>query len=401
MRGVGGGIIGVRVGGRLSIGDVVDPATTTSGRGRSLGGGGRARSSSPRTRHGKDTFSQPPRDALSLARTPASDRPVGLLGSVLRREAAIAAMKTAVQVPPPPPGRDRSKALRELAETLAEFRDATIDAINLLAARPEGSARFYWNGMDLVLKMLTDLQWAPLPQTVDPLLWKWFSYWSSVWSNEQTPASAASPNAFAVPDEGVLDQCRRAERKLLRMAHGASSDGSGMGGWALQEVADRVQTLLKVQQHRMTAAHSEGGANHAQRRRFANMESFLYGKEAVHLGHLKVLGDFTSQTRNAAASVLQRAWRFRSRFKRLRKEKGKQAGTGTLVDLLGDRDKGRRGDMGTELPAQSNPQRPGSAAVIRQGGSTTRPASAFQAPASPGRSFLREAQASVGLPDMV
>ena len=53
-----------------------------------------------------------------------------------------------------------------------------MDAIELLSQRPRDAARFYWNGMDLALKMLTDLLWAPLPQTLDPLLIKWFQHWS-------------------------------------------------------------------------------------------------------------------------------------------------------------------------------------------------------------------------------
>ena len=31
-----------------------------------------------------------------------------------------------------------------------------LDAVELLDERPEGSSRFYWNEMDLCLKMLTD-----------------------------------------------------------------------------------------------------------------------------------------------------------------------------------------------------------------------------------------------------
>ena len=56
-----------------------------------------------------------------------------------------------------------------MAESLTELRESTIDAVELLWARPRGASRFYWNGMDLVLKMLTDMLWAPLPQPLDPL----------------------------------------------------------------------------------------------------------------------------------------------------------------------------------------------------------------------------------------
>jgi hypothetical protein len=43
--------------------------------------------------------------------------------------------------------------------------------------------------MDLALKMLTDLLWAPLPQTLDPLLCKWFGDWTIVWLAESKRAS--------------------------------------------------------------------------------------------------------------------------------------------------------------------------------------------------------------------
>ena len=315
--GVGGGLVGFTA---AEAGGVVappppGPLSTGSPRHQLRGepmrtGSARSRSSSPRGR--VDTFSRPPRGALPLSSTPASDRPVGLLGSVLRREAAIAAMKTAVQVSPQPPGRERSKALRELAETLHEFRESTVDAVELLAARPKDAARFYWNGMDLVLKMLTDLQWAPVPQTADPLLWKWFSHWSGVWSGEKAHRDHCNPDAFAVsPTEeaAFLTRCRMAEKKLLFLARGASTEGAGMGGWATQELNGRVVTLHRVQTHRLTAAHSEGGANHAQKRRFANMEVLLYGKEAVHLKHLHALTHLTSGAVIRAANSIKRAYR--------------------------------------------------------------------------------------------
>ena len=271
----------------------------------------RSRSSSPRNR---DTFSHPPRGALPLSSTPASERPIGLLGSVLRREAAIAAMKTAVQVPPPAAGRDRAKAVRELSETFHEFREATVESIELLAARPEGSARFYWNGMDLVLKMLTDLQWAPFPQLADPILVKWFSYWSNIWDANHASVDVCDPKAFAVPqltpaDREFAERCRKAERLLLLLAIGASREGAGMGGWAQMDLFERVCTLFNVQTHRLHAAHSEGGANHAQKRRFANMEQLIYGREGVHMNHLKILKERTSTILIRAAQIIQRAFR--------------------------------------------------------------------------------------------
>ena len=271
----------------------------------------RARSASPRSSRGRDTFSQPPRGALKLASTPKEERPVGLLGSVLRREAAISALKTAVQTPPPPPGRDRRKLLKEMADTLHELREATVDAVELLAARPPDAARFYWNGMDLVLKMLTDLQWGPFPQTVDPLLWKWFGVWSGIWTAKARSLPAASPELLMVRGDAFLVRCRKAEKLLLRLAEGASKEGAGMGGWASLDVHERTDTLLKVQTYRLTAAHSDGGANHAQKRRFANMELLLYGKEDVHLSHLKALEEHTSTLPERAALLVQHLWRIR------------------------------------------------------------------------------------------
>ena len=357
--GVGGGIVG-------TLGERGSGSPRGGPPSHQMAAGQRARSASPRggRRHASDAFSQP-RDALSLAKTPASDRPVGLLGSVLRREAAIAAMKTAVQVAPPPPGRDRTKALRELAETIHELREATVDAVELLGARPKDQARFYWNGMDLVLKLLTDLQWGPFPQTVDPLLWKWFSYWSMIWTGEEKRSEphAARPEIFAVAGDNTefLVRCRRAERKLLEMAAGASTEGSGMGGWARQSLNDRVQTLRKVQMYRLSAAHSEGGANHAQRRRYANMEALLYGKEGVHVGHLKELAELTSETRNRAAWTIQRSWRYRFAMKNLdRKAKGlarkvsSVVGKGIDVELLY---KGVTSPTGGEPVSPGNPAR--------------------------------------------
>ena len=402
--GVGGGIVGT-----LGAERGVHPSATASPR---------ARSASPRggRRHTNDAFSQP-RDALSLARTPASDRPVGLLGSVLRREAAIAAMKTAVQIAPPPPGRDRTKALRELAETIHELRESTVDAIELLGARPKDQARFYWNGMDLVLKLLTDLQWGPFPQTVDPLLWKWFSYWSFIWCGEGSASAAAKPEIFAVPPENTqfLMRCRRAERRLLGMAEDASVEGSGMGGWALQGLNDRVQTLRKVQMYRLSAAHSEGGANHAQRRRYANMEALLYGKEGVHVPHLKELVELTSETRNRAALMIQRSWRYRIAMKNLdRKAKGLARLTGTamgtginasLVDGISPPRSPPRSPTGgaPAKPAQSaavaQPPRPPPVPLPATSAGGGGAASVPGSPEALDRAYLREM--SMGLPDMV
>jgi len=329
------------------------PSAVASARSGSRPGSARSRSSSPRDRD--SAFSQPPTGAIALdeakpvgianAAASASERPVGLLGSVLRREAAIAALKTAVQTAPPPPGRERSKLLRTVAYSINELREATVDAIELLAVRPAHAARFYWNGMDLALKMLTDLLWAPLPQTLDPLLCKWFGDWTVVWLAESKRASrevrsmlAADPLCMHVlstapsplspqvqsmlalfaPNEKMLKRCRRAEKRLLALAADASTEGAGMGGWAKQNAEQRADTLRAVQGHRLGASYSEGGANHAQRRRFDNFEQLLYGRDGVHLKHLEALRERHVDLVSRAAKVVQCSWRLFVALQRMR-----------------------------------------------------------------------------------
>ena len=208
--GVGGGIVGHFGPPRAPLGVLADATQRPNPQ---------PRGKSPRNRKRAGAFARPPVGALSLSATPAAERPNGLLGSVLRREAAIAAMKTAVQTEPPPEAthmRERKKLIRELADTMHEFREATVDAIELLAQRPEGSSRFYWNGMDLVLKMLTDMQWGPFPQTLDPLLWRWFNHWSAMWARRR---EATNPEPFDVRGGApFLQRCRLAEKALLHMA---------------------------------------------------------------------------------------------------------------------------------------------------------------------------------------
>ena len=311
------------------------------------------RGKSPRNRKRAGAFARPPVGALSLSATPAAERPNGLLGSVLRREAAIAAMKTAVQTEPPPEAthmRERKKLIRELADTMHEFREATVDAIELLAQRPEGSSRFYWNGMDLVLKMLTDMQWGPFPQTLDPLLWRWFNHWSAMWARRR---EATNPEPFDVRGGApFLQRCRLAEKALLHMAMGASNEGAGMGGWAKEESSERAVTLYKVQMHRLTAAHSEGGANHAQRRRFNNMELLLYGRMDCHLDHLKNLVLLTNDSKMKAASLIQHSWRIRMA--------GKQFAKRAHIQL-----KGHLQEAPYKAPVPLKPARPPSAGPAR------------------------------------
>ena len=309
--GVGGGIVGTAggAGGYGAAGHVDDLPRGLRPQRRSRSAG---------RRRGCDAFSAPPRGALSLSNTAADQRPVGLLGAVLRREAAIAALKNASQVAPAPVGtRERRKLLRELGEMVHELREATVDAIELLHARPRGSARFYWNGMDLVLKMLTDLQWGPFPQTVDPLLWKWFGIWSNVWQ----VSGSVDPAPFAA-GEAALYRMRAAERQLLEMAKGASEDGAGLGAWGALSTAEAVATLRVVQTHRLMSAHSEGGANHAQRRRFANLETILYGQADVHLSHLERLQVHTTESSARAASFIQHLWRIRKMTRTLANRAG-------------------------------------------------------------------------------
>ena len=239
---------------------------------------------------------------------------------MLRREAAIAALKTAVQTVPPPTGRERSKLLRTVAYSINELREATEDAIELLAVRPAHAARFYWNGMDLALKMLTDLLWAPLPQTIDPLLCKWFGDWTIVWLSESKRASREVQSMLALfaLNEKMLKRCRRAEKLLLALAAGASIEGAGMGGWAKQNSEQRADTLRVVQGHRLGASYAEGGANHAQRRRFENFEQLLYGRDGVHLKHLEALRERHVDLVSRAAKVVQCTWRLFIALRRMR-----------------------------------------------------------------------------------
>jgi len=208
-----------------------------------------------------------------------------------------------------------------MAYSVHEFREATVDAIELLAQRPTDASRFYWNGMDLALKMLTDMLWAPVPQTLDPLLSKWFEHWSSVWLGSRGVVSEKDAELFVnlfAPKRDVAGRCRRAEKLLLRLAEDASVEGAGMGGWAQQGVEARAETLLRVQSHRLNVSYSEGGANHAQRRRFNNFEALLYSREGVHLGHLEKLHEWHVALEQRAALVVQCVWRLYVNLRRLR-----------------------------------------------------------------------------------
>ena len=277
-------------------------------------------------------FSRPPTGALSLGAASLEERPLGLLGSVLRREAAMAALKMAVQLEPPKQGTREHRSLsRQLAESLTDFREASVDAIELLAKRPTSAARFYWNGMDLCLKMLTDMQWAPVPQTLDPLLWRWFSHWSCVWACTR---GATDPAPFAVRGGVNMQRCRLAERALLHMAAGASTGGAGMGRWAANDLGERALALHKVQAHRLTADHSDGGVTYAQRRRFNHFERMLYGKQSVHLKHLSKLSEMTAGAIDKAAMFVQHTWRVRQAARLLARKAGVELKKMSRPDLI-------------------------------------------------------------------
>ena len=73
----------------------------------------------------------------------------------------------------------------------------------------------------------------------------------------------------------------------------------------------------------MTSPHAEGGANHAQRRRYTNMELLLYGQEAVHLTHLATIQENNSDIQVRAICIIQNTWRMRAWTKvMLQKAKG-------------------------------------------------------------------------------
>ena len=98
--GVGGGVVGLSAVERPRLRAAPHP------------GAAPRRPRSARKRQ-QDVFSRPPAGAVSLTKTTAHERPVGLLGAVLRREAAIASLKTAVQVEPPAEGtRVRTQRLQ-------------------------------------------------------------------------------------------------------------------------------------------------------------------------------------------------------------------------------------------------------------------------------------------------
>ena len=102
-----------------------------------------------------------------------------------------------------------------------------------------------------------------------------------------------------------------------------------MGGWAGETIGARASNLLRVQTHRLTASHSDGGANHAQRRRFGNMELLLYGREGVHLGHLQRLETMTTEMPAKAAATIQFIWRLQTQTRRLARQAGISIGRST------------------------------------------------------------------------
>jgi hypothetical protein len=91
-----------------------------------------------------------------------------------------------------------------------------------------------------------------------------------------------------------------------------------MGGWAKQNAEQRADTLRAVQGHRLGASYSEGGANHAQRRRFDNFEQLLYGRDGVHLKHLEALRERHVDLVSRAAKVVQCSWRLFVALQRMR-----------------------------------------------------------------------------------
>jgi len=98
-----------------------------------------------------------------------------------------------------------------------------------------------------------------------------------------------------------------------------------MGGWATLPLEERAPTLCKVQTHRLTASYTDGGANHAQRRRYANMELLLYGAEGCHLRQLEQLTSMLECLNDRAAMVVQSCWRLHSHLSRLAAKGGDRA----------------------------------------------------------------------------
>ena len=143
-----------------------------------------------------------------------------------------------------------------------------------------------------------------------------------------------------------------------------------MGGWATQKSSETAETLLVVQTHRLTAPHSEGGANFAQRRRFTNMELLLYGRSGVHLEQLKELGHATSEVEFRAALYVQHMWRLRKATRDLASRAG--------IELRGDKPAfHRKESFSMAVHSFSAMAAPGRVSPVKEG------------VASPGRSPVR------------
>ena len=153
---------------------------------------------------------------------------------------------------------------------------------------------------------------------------KWFHYWLVVWAGKQGSQKMNFMALFGTKPE-LLDRCRRAEKMLLKLAQGASTEGAGMGGWVTLPLEERAPTLSKVQTHRLTTSYTDGGANHAQRRRYANMELLLYGMEGCHLRQLEQLTSMLECLNDRAAMVVQSCWRLHSHLSRLAAKGGDHA----------------------------------------------------------------------------
>ncbi|KAL1511396.1 hypothetical protein AB1Y20_006197 [Prymnesium parvum] len=243
---------------------------------------------------------------FSLRDLPRAERPPYLLGCVLRREAALAALKAAMQHEPPPRrAAEHAAALAAFGATLAELREATLLTVEALDAATSATRRFVWDGVDLALKLLSDLLWAPMPQPLDPLFYRWFGVWGSFWRSRHAPAASAPLGA----DAAALQRLRLAEKALFRLAEESDPAVQGRAGWASKPSnAERMAALLHAHAAR-AAAFSAGGVTHAERRRTANMEALLYGERHVHLVHLRRLSEHIHTLASRSVVFVQAAWR--------------------------------------------------------------------------------------------
>ncbi|KAL3929791.1 MAG: hypothetical protein SGPRY_001812 [Prymnesium sp.] len=202
-----------------------------------------------------------------------------------------------------------------------ELREATLQAVEAMGRERKGGEgrSFVWGGVDLALKLTSDMAWAPLPQLLDPLFSRWFRGWAHFWRTRTTP-----PSPELTPPSEVMARLRLAENELFRMAARASPLARGDASWASKGVrAERAAAMLQLHT-RKAGGYETGGATQAEKRRTSNMEMLLYGKRGVHLHQLRKLHEHLVTLPSTRSVVfVQAMWRthLRRRLRRAREVK--------------------------------------------------------------------------------